>query len=235
MVFNILRMKTLNDYFDHIYCLNIIERTDKWVAMNEEFKLHGITDVQRLGVWGKKLFQPGWNIHAAGYGCLMSNFAALIDALEKRYRRILILEDDIHFEEKMNEKFWEKIDYLPNDWHLLYLGGNSQFSNGNFEMVTGDKSIRITKENYNTLNNEIVKTKWTQCAPAVGYNGYVIADLIERLKVWKQPYDMLLPTLANQNIYNAYIFFPTLVKPKAGINDAGETYTDYMSSSVNNF
>jgi hypothetical protein len=228
-------MKTLNDFFDHIYCLNLIHRTDKWNKMCDEFKKHDIVEVQRLGVWGKKAFQSGWNIHAASYGVVMSNFLALLDAMEKGYQRVLILDDDVHFEENLNEKFWEKIEYLPTDWHLLYLGGNSQFTWGNFEMVTGDKTIKITKENYKTFNNELVKTRWTQCAPAVGYNGNIIPDLLERLKAWKQPYDVLLPTLAKNNIYNSYIFLPTLAKPIAGVNDANGVYVDYVNSEINNF
>jgi GR25 family glycosyltransferase involved in LPS biosynthesis len=228
-------MKTLNDYFDRIYCLNLAHRTDKWDAMCEEFRKHNLV-VQRIeGVWGIKVWRPELHDNAGAYGCLMSNRLALQDAYEKGYEKILILEDDVYFEENMNQKFWDKIEHLPVDWNILHLGGNNGFDVAPFEMITGDKSFKITKENYQTLNNEIVKTKWTQCAPAIGYNKNIIADLLKRLETWRLAYDSLIPILEKENIYNGYIFLPTLAKPKAGINDFDGYYVDYLSDSKNNF
>ena len=118
---------------------------------------------------------------------------------------------------------------------MLYLGGNSQFDRGKFQIITGDKNIEIKKENYNTFDYELVKTKWTQSAFAIGYNCNIIKDFLERLKEWKEPIDVLQPTLQVQNIYNTYVFLPTLIKPKAGFSDISGVYFDYKSHEINNF
>ena len=35
-------MVDINKYFDHIYCLNLDRRIDRWKAMSKRFKKHGI-------------------------------------------------------------------------------------------------------------------------------------------------------------------------------------------------
>jgi GR25 family glycosyltransferase involved in LPS biosynthesis len=228
-------MKTLNNFFNHIYCINLLHRTDRWEEMSKEFLKHFLTVERFEAINGKDIFQPGLNRHAGAYGNLLTNIKIFEDAILKKYKSILIFEDDVHLNDNINERFWKKIEYLPDDWNLLYLGGNNQFDWGSFEMITGDKTIKITKQNYNTFDCELVKTKWTQCAYALAYNNNIFVDFLERLKVWKEPADILQPLLQSHNIYKAYVFLPTLVKPKAGYSDVGGGYVDYNQGLVNNF
>ena len=136
---------------------------------------------------------------------------------------------------EINQKFWNRVEYLPNNWNMLYLGGNNQFSNGSFEMISADKSIKITKKNYNSFDYELVKTKWTQSAYAIGYNENILVDFLRRLKLWREPIDVLQPILQRDNIYNTYVFLPTLIKPKAGFSDINGRYYDYNKNNANNF
>jgi hypothetical protein len=229
-------MKTLNDFFDNIYCINLAHRSDKWEMVCKEFTKHLMIVERFNGVNGKEVFKEGMNRHAGAYGVLMSNLKIFEDAIRKGYKTILIFEDDVTFDDKLNEKFWEKIDLLPNDWHMLYLGGNHQFTWGKFEMITGDKSIDINKYNYRTFNNELVKTRWTQCAFAIGYKCDIFSDFLNRLKIWKEPIDVLQPLLQRDNIYNAYAFLPTLAKPRANFSDISNMFVDYVNNTdVNNF
>lgn len=228
-------MKTLNDFFDNIYCINLSHRTDRWEEVSKEFAKHQLIVERVEAVNGKEVFRTGLNRHAGAYGVLLSNVKIFEDAVQKGYRKILILEDDIILNYDINNKFWKKIEYLPNDWNMLYLGGNSQFSWGNFEMISGDKSAVITKENYNTFDYELVKTKWTQSAYAIGYNHNILIDFLNRLKTWREPIDVLQPQLQSQEIYKAYVFLPTLIKHKDGYSDIGGGIMNYSKSDANNF
>jgi hypothetical protein len=102
-------------------------------------------------------------------------------------------------------------------------------------MISGNKSIKITKKNYNTFDYELVKTRWTQSAYAIGYNENIIVDFLRRLKLWREPIDVLQPILQRDNIYNVYVFLPTLIKPKPGFSDINERYYDYSKNDANNF
>lgn len=228
-------MKTLNDFFDHIYCLNLAHREDRWEDMCKTFHKHNLVVERFEAINGKPIFKTGLNRHAGAYGNLLSNIKIFEDAIQKEYKSILILEDDIYLEDNINIKFWEKIDMLPQDWNLLYLGGNNQFDWGEFTMITGNKNIKITKQNYNSFDYELVKTKWTQCAYALGYNSNIFLDFMNRLREWRQPADILQPALQRAGLYNAYVFLPTLVKPKAGYSDVGGGFVDYSKGLVNNF
>ena len=228
-------MKTLNDFFEHIYCINLPHRNDRWEEISKEFAKHLLVVEKVEAIDGKKFFKPGLNRHAGAYGLVLTNINIFEDAKAKGYKSILILEDDISFVDDMSEKFWNKIEHLPNDWNLLYLGGNNQFHAGKFEMITGDKSVQILKENYNTFNYELVRTRWTQSSYAVGYNGNIIEDFLKRLKNYTEPIDVLLPQLQNQEIYKSFVFLPTLAKHIDGFSDISGLYVEYTKSPANNF
>ena len=225
-------MKTLNNFFDNIYCINLPESTDRWEEVSKEFAKHIIIVERFEAINGKLFFKEGLNRNAGFYGLVLTNIKIFEDAIKKGYKKILILEDDIYFTENVNEKFWNKIHYLPDDWKMLYLGGNSQFTWAKFDIISGNKNIEITKENYNTFDYEIVKTRHTQSTFAIGYNCNIFVDFLERIKNLKYALDVLQPQL-QKTIYNTYIFLPTLVKHKNGYSIVTEAYCNYDSPANN--
>jgi GR25 family glycosyltransferase involved in LPS biosynthesis len=58
------------------------------------------------------------------HGCFMSHVSILKKIIENNYNRTLILEDDIEFIKNVQEYFMRNIQYIPNEWNMLYLGGN---------------------------------------------------------------------------------------------------------------
>jgi len=224
-------MKTLNDFFSKIYCINLDSRPDKYKLCLEEFNKINI-EVERVpGIDGKKYFKPGMNRNAGCYGLLQTKLKIYNDAIKNNYDNILILEDDITFVNKFNQKFFEKIDKLPDDWDMLYIGGNNIFAKGNYTAITGNVNFNINKENYKKLNYELVKTTWTQTTHAIGINKKFINPLLSFIKKNPQiPNDMGHPYL-QQRGYNAYVFMPSLALQRPSFSDIENKFIDYNKDS----
>lgn len=118
-------MKTLNDYFDEIYCINLNKRTDRWEECQKEFNKHNI-NVNRFNAFNGEDFSNEVipNLNASQIGCLMSHRELIKKIKSKNLKNALILEDDIQFSDDLNEKLPEIMKQLPSDWDMLYLGGN---------------------------------------------------------------------------------------------------------------
>ena len=228
-------MKTLNEYFSKIYCINLDSRPDRYNECLREFKKLNI-DVQRVsGINGKLYFRPGLNLSAGAYGLLLTNIRIIEDAIMNEHKNILVLEDDVKFIDIFYKIFNEKITLLPNDWDLLYLGGNNVFHQGKFNLITGDKNFKVTKENYKTLNHELCKTTWTQTTHAVAINSKFYDILMDSIrKNMTQPIDLQYCTL-QQTGYNAYTFMPSLVLQRPSFSDIENMFMDYSKNNANSF
>jgi len=122
----------INSFFDKIYVLNLDHRTDRMSSMKKKLHKNGITNYCRFPAinghqkphidhWRNLKFffdTPG------AYGVLMSAYFILIDALKKKYHRILILEDDVLFHHDFTKLFNQKIKSIPSHWKLLFLGSS---------------------------------------------------------------------------------------------------------------
>jgi len=227
-------MKTLNDYFSKIYCINLDKRTDKYKDCLKEFKKIGI-EVERVSaIDGTPIFKPGLNTKAGAYGLFLTNLNIIQNALTNNYKNILILEDDVMFIDNFNELFNEKIESLPDDWHLLYLGGNNYFELGKFNLVTGDRSFKVTKENYRKLNHEICKTTWTQTTHAMAINSSHYRLLLSGLARHSTvPIDRAYCYLQREGACNAYTFLPSLALQRPTISDIEGIYIDYNNRNHN--
>lgn len=227
-------MKTLNDFFDNIYCINLPKSTDRLEEVNKEFIKHSIIVEKFDAVDGTPFFKPGLNRSAGHHGLILTNIKVFEDAIAKGYKKILIIEDDIYFVENVNEKFGKKIDYLPNDWNMLYLGGNSQFTWARFDMITGNPMIPINKSTYNSFDYELVRTRHTQSTFAIGYNSNIFHDFLNRMRGYTEPLDVLQPALQKE-LYKTFIFLPTLVKHKDGFSIVFNSIQNYNQAPANNF
>lgn len=108
----------VNEYFDHVYCVNLDRRTDRWEQVQRRFNRWGI-EVERFSA-----IEPDagneW-LDKAKLGCTLSHLAVWNDAAAKGYRRILVFEDDVLFHREW-DKWIGKI--ATRDWELLYLGAS---------------------------------------------------------------------------------------------------------------
>lgn len=118
-------MSGLGDFFDAIYCVNLDDRTDRWEHCTALFAKHGLR-VERLSAIDGRSGRIPPNEHMSGtkIACCRSHAKLLATALERGHKRFLVLEDDVDFVDDLGARFEQVLRELPDDWELLYLGGN---------------------------------------------------------------------------------------------------------------
>lgn len=121
---------TLNQYFDHVYCLNLPESKERAEMTLSRAQTFGISFSFYPAISGKifgdifsgykesretSLTNPNY------MACALSHLSIYRHALENGHNRILIIEDDLLFYENLRDHFASSIRDVPDDWWLLYL------------------------------------------------------------------------------------------------------------------
>lgn len=133
---------TLNDYFDGIYCINLDRRQDRWEECVKLFEKHNLKVERFAAIDWKNI---NWVNPELGEKYL-ANVANLLSVLklvrysigEKQNKKVLLLEDDVDFIDNLNEKFFEYVQYVPNNWGFMYLGGNHEGGYTDIHFDTGE-------------------------------------------------------------------------------------------------
>jgi GR25 family glycosyltransferase involved in LPS biosynthesis len=117
----------LQKLFDHIYCINLDRRADRWRDAQLKFIEVELNNVKRFSATdGKSLALPFGETYKAEVATFMSHLAVIKDAQSSTFNSILIFEDDVVFAQDFKSKFIELTDNLPLDWDLIYWGGNNK-------------------------------------------------------------------------------------------------------------
>lgn len=128
-------MKTLTDWFDRVYVINCAHRPDRLLDFQLEICDKGLADLDRIvvmpatvGAWTS--VPADWKSGGGAWGCLRSHQRVLEDALHARnldgeleLKSILVLEDDVTWEDNALEDLQHFMLNLPEDWGQIYLGG----------------------------------------------------------------------------------------------------------------
>lgn len=200
---------TLNSFFDHIYCVNLDKRYDRWNDSQKEFKKYQIENVERFSATdGEKIPSESYSSRMSGgdIGAFITHTRLFNNALSNGYKNFLLLEDDVEFKENFNTLFDVAVQEVPADWEILHFGGNHVFG----------EPVRFT-------DNVSIPTR-TLATHAVAFSNSVyekILDLIDDL----QPADLIY----SQNFYRfkSYEFNPPLAWQRAGWSDVTKSYSDY--------
>ena len=110
----------LNDYFEQVQVINLLDRTDRRSQMQ--------TQLNRAGLRAK--FYPAVRALGAGdwpsagaWGCFQSHFRVLESAMDAGARNLLVLEDDLDFVPQFAALEPEIVRQIAAaEWDLLYLG-----------------------------------------------------------------------------------------------------------------
>jgi GR25 family glycosyltransferase involved in LPS biosynthesis len=172
----------INNFFEKIYLLNLDKRSDKLEIVSKKLKKRNINFERFSAIDGSlSKFDNIWNNIINNYndfdkklgrkairsrgamGCMLSIESIILDAKDKKYKNILILEDDIIFNKEFDNRIL-KIKNISTDWALIYLGAsqydwnNIKFFNEDFyfaEKTCGTFAFGISSSYYDKILNLI--------------------------------------------------------------------------------
>lgn len=198
-------MKSLNDYFDKIYCINLKKSTDRWVDCEGLFKKHNLI-VERVEAIDGNAIENPTNLLPGEFGCLLSHFKTLNLCKNQSISKALILEDDVEFVNNLTELFFEFIEQVP-DWDLLYFGGNHTPASPNF------------------VAKNVLKLNHSYAIHAYAINSKSLDILLENVNGSSVQIDVTYANLQQQ--LNVYSFFPALAWQRSGFSFIHNTLVDY--------
>tara|TARA_R110002020_G_scaffold381800_1_gene592702 strand:- start:8689 stop:9312 length:624 start_codon:yes stop_codon:yes gene_type:complete len=199
----------LDKYFDKIYCINLDRRKDRWEETEKELSKWGLLDqVERYSAVAGDNIKGNYSISLGNVGLIETNVEIIKIAKEKKYKNILILEDDIEFTESILN-FESYFNSLPEKYDMVWLGGNHNIHMG--------KTV-------NKLNDKIIKLHSTYATHAVIINESMY-DVISHLLLKKQkPIDVYYCDL--QKSFDCYGFYPNIALQRASFSDIENKYMD---------
>jgi GR25 family glycosyltransferase involved in LPS biosynthesis len=204
-------MYGINSFFESIFCVNLDRRIDKWEESLLEFEKWGIENVQRFSAYdGKKLNSKETSIKTSELGLVLSNIDIVEKCLKENSNNLLILEDDCYFTPEI-QSFVELSQQIPDDWDLLYFGGNHNSHKG------VDPPIQVSKN--------LVQVHHTFSTHAVGINKKFFRTLLDRISKKNAPLDVMLTDL--QKGCKAYCFSPSIAFQRVGFSDIQMQNMDY--------
>jgi GR25 family glycosyltransferase involved in LPS biosynthesis len=172
-------------------CLNLDKRTDRWATVQKEFAKQGLT-VERFPAIEHDIPSVSFNY---------SQQAILKSITENT----IVFEDDVMF---VSDKLNEVLATAPEDWDVLYLGGNVM---DNLKHVSGHWWR--------------VKETWT--THAVIYTPKAAQWILNRYyPETSQIYDDFLRETVQPNL-NCYICKPFICTQRPDFSDLWNTHADY--------
>jgi glycosyltransferase involved in cell wall biosynthesis len=191
---SILDRGLINRTFDKVYCLNLNRRIDRWESMQEKLKSLGIKAKRFEAIDGDEIdaeILSKYSINKYAVGCIFSHYEIIKDAKLKKYKNILIIEDDVLFSDNFLEEFERKMKML-NSWKMIYLGC-SQY----------DWDVDIIDGFYNSKNS-------------LGTFAYAIDrslydEILDTDNIRDTPIDNILSIIQNKHYGECYNFFPNII------------------------
>ena len=196
----------LKNYFDKIYCINLDRRVDRWDESKEEFKKWNMESlVERYSAIDGKLLpvNPDNNFLDAGnMGLITTHINLLTESIKEGYESILLLEDDIYFTPEILN-YEEYMDMVPDDWDMIYFGGNHNLHMG---------------AQLNKINDKVARLHSTYGLQCIAVKNTVYKPMLEKIKEKKLPIDVYYTNLV-QKKYNCYGFYPSMALQRVSFSD----------------
>lgn len=132
---------TMNTVADRIFVINLKERTDRYEQFTNEFKNEGITNWERFDAIrfspdnsAYQQYLPAFHNFCAGqgkdqrylkaaFGCMLSHYLCILQAKQRGYKSVMIMEDDVQFIPGWKDNFaitWEELTTKYPKWNMFY-------------------------------------------------------------------------------------------------------------------
>jgi len=202
----------ITNFFDKTFCINLDRRKDRWEECLTEFNKYNLLDIERFtAIDGNNLPQvKSGFVTPSRLALVLTNIDILEKAIQNNYESILILEDDVEFTNEVN-KISEYFKFLPEDWDMLYFGGNH-----NQHMGIAPPKI---------INEKVCKLHHTFSTHCVAINKRAFTTILNRLKKRDNALDVIYVEL--QSTLNAYSFYPMIATQRVSFSDIENRVTDY--------
>ena len=121
-------MIKLNNYFDKIYCLNLSNEKERALKMINISRAFDFTFEFFTAISGNlfdsihKSINSSYLTNKNYVACALSHLSIYQNALDREFKKILIIEDDLLVHKNINTAFNELVlNQIPKYWDLLYL------------------------------------------------------------------------------------------------------------------
>jgi len=210
----------LNTFFEKIYCINIDRRTDRWEKCLLEFNKHNIT-VERFSAVDGNITN-----HNLGYpydnelAGALSHLNIIKKAKELNLKNVLILEDDVEFNENINETFDSFIKQIPEDWDSINFGGNHTrgFSHLSPNIIKTIRSYALHAYGLNSKSYDFIISYLEEKINNVITNGKSVINVSVAA-------DFFMADLQINNKF--YCFFPHIAWQKDDYSDIQKSHVNY--------
>jgi GR25 family glycosyltransferase involved in LPS biosynthesis len=207
----------LNEFFSKTYCINLDRRLDRWIETSSIFEKHGIICERISAKDGREIpLPPPFQFELGGS---ISHLNVIKKAKELNLKNVLIFEDDVDVIEDLQIEFSKKILEIPEDWDMIYFGGNHSAP-----------LIQITEN--------VFKMNWTYALQMYAVNSKFFDKLISFLedKIEKslRREISLTPSVAAdyfmaqlQSEYNCYVIRPHFSWQRENYSDIQQKVLNY--------
>ena len=201
-------MMYLNDFFDRIYLINLDRRVDRMNNVRLELLRNNIEYERVSAIDGTLItdleFKPYQYVfnHKAEMALAHTLIKVFAEALVAGYEKILVLEDDVEFEQL--DLFGAAVTDLPEDFDLFYLGAEH-------------------KQAAEHIGPHLLKIKEAYFCHAVGYSAKAMKSLPSSLK--QCVCDSLYPVVQENG--NCYSVFPNIAFQAHSLSDISGMVSNY--------
>jgi len=194
---------------DKIYCINLERREDRRKEAEAEFQKFNLDFEFFKGVDGHSLNIKG-GIKPGHIGCVMSHLNLYKHLKEQEGDIFMITEDDVVFADNFIDFYLDRIKNVPNDWHLLYFGGNHN-----------SLSLNIVSPNIHKLQ----KTYTTHCYVVKKCYLDLLIDEFDNKDIFNSEVDVHLSKI--QTKVPCYGFTPSIAWQRDGFSDIEMRNVEY--------
>ena len=201
----------VNDVFPHVLCINLPERKDRRDVTDKElgkyniefeyFKASGPINQEKRAICQTRLL-PGET------GAFNSHLNTIQYAKINRWDNVLIIEDDIELCPNFDIKFDEAIRKVPENWDMIYFGGNHESS----PVELGNGLLKCTQ----TFAIHCIAVRWSM------YDKLIYAC---ENNYMTRAVDYLYACL--HTVSNVYAFSPALTFQRVDYSDIQGKVVDY--------
>lgn len=139
--------------FDRVFVLTLPRRQDRldgFLALVDQkidqgdWPFDGRPEI-RYGCDGSKVRAPHWcgdNVTPGSWGCTMAYARIIEDALSCGWDSVMMFEDDACFAEDFKARVEQAWADTPDDWDVMYIGGNLRHPRAHPPMIVNDRIMR---------------------------------------------------------------------------------------------